>query len=152
MSTEKRRAQWRKYAAKRTKAYRAWIGMRNRCNNPKNHAFRHYGGRGITVCSRWDSYANFLADMGQPSGNLTLDRINNDLGYSPENCRWADRKTQSRNTRTAWLTERRAELIRAICNGGPGCKIDLLAELCGKSRSTIGNALYAKVWSKKEAA
>lgn len=152
MSTPKRKASWRKHAAKRTKSYRAWIGMRGRCNNPNNDAFMYYGGRGISVCASWDSYENFLADMGEPEKHLTLDRIDNDLGYSPHNCRWADRRMQSRNTRAAWLTERRAEIIRAICNDGPGCKIDLIAELCGKSRSTIGNALYSRAWAKKEAA
>jgi hypothetical protein len=89
-----------------TTEYGTWAGMRDRCNNPKNQAFCNYGGRGITVCERWDDYANFLADMGRrPSPSYSIDRINNDAGYSPENCRWATRSEQIRNSRQARYIE-----------------------------------------------
>lgn len=86
--------------------YRVWENMRNRCLSPRNHAYARYGGRGIRVCPQWDSFQRFLGDMGpRPSASHTLDRIDNDLGYGPDNCRWATRVEQQRNKRnTHWLT------------------------------------------------
>lgn len=85
-----------------TPEYRAWQTMRLRCTNPKNAAWPAYGGRGITVCERWlDDPTNFYRDMGpKPSPAHELDRIDNDAGYSPENCRWVLRKINDRNRRS----------------------------------------------------
>lgn len=82
--------------------YRAWQAMHIRCREENKHARRDYFDRGIRVCKSWNEYENFILDMGRtPHSGWTLDRRNNDLGYSPENCRWADKKEQADNRRNA---------------------------------------------------
>ncbi len=85
----------------RTPEYRAWLAMKNRCSSPKSQQWGNYGGRGITVCERWlNSFENFLEDMGpRPGPGYSLDREDNEKGYSPDNCRWATAKTQLNNRR-----------------------------------------------------
>jgi hypothetical protein len=73
--------------------------MLQRCRNPKNPRYKYYGARGITVCERWNNYKNFLADMGRCPVGLTLDRIDNEKGYTPTNCRWTTWKEQNNNNR-----------------------------------------------------
>lgn len=105
----------------RTPEYHIWSAMIQRCANPENKGYERYGKRGIRVCERWLIFENFLADMGpRPTLKLTLERKNNNLGYSPENCEWASRRLQMRNnSRTLVLT----------LNGETMCLTDWVARL-----------------------
>lgn len=93
-----------------TKEYRTWDGMKARCLNPKHQSYHRYGGRGIRVCERWMTFENFYEDMGDAPDGFTLDRIDNDGNYCPENCRWADWDTQYSNRRNSVRVEFRGEL------------------------------------------
>lgn len=98
---EVRKTARKTHGMRKTSLYNIWNGIKIRCTNKNSAAYKDYGGRGITVCDRWlNSFENFFADMGdRPSAQHSIDRINNDLGYSPDNCRWATKGEQSRNTR-----------------------------------------------------
>lgn len=88
-----------------TSIYRCWRNMKDRCTNPNNNSWHRYGGRGITVCERWNYFVNFIEDMGIPATSLQIDRIDNDKGYYKENCRWVSHKQNSRNKAgTVFLT------------------------------------------------
>lgn len=92
--------------------YISWQSMKKRCLNPNYHTFHRYGGRGIKVCERWlckVGFQNFMDDMGKSCG-LTLDRINNDGNYEPENCRWATRAIQSQNSSRPKLLDFNGEI------------------------------------------
>lgn len=78
--------------------YRSWQNMHTRCGNPNSSEYPRYGGRGISICVRWKDFATFLQDMGERPSGTTLDRIDNDGDYEPQNCRWAIKRVQSENT------------------------------------------------------
>jgi hypothetical protein len=86
-----------KHGFTKTRTYKSWRAMREKCLNPKDPSYSYYGERGIGICKEWDSFETFLADIGiRPEGH-SLDRIDNTKGYSKDNCRWASSITQSRN-------------------------------------------------------
>ena len=93
---------------RRTSTARVWINMIQRCTKPNHQAYASYGGRGITVCARWMNFKNFLEDMGVRPDGMSLDRLDNNKGYQPDNCAWRTRKHQARNRR---------DTVRAILNG-----------------------------------
>jgi hypothetical protein len=134
-------------------AYQSWSAMKSRCANPKNKDFKHYGGRGISVCQRWlDSFSAFLEDMGQrPSPKHSIDRINNDGNYEPSNCRWVTQAEQCQNQRkrrkaplrprgergNVKLTDAQvAELKRLRAQGVK------VAELASLNKCTVRNVFY----------
>lgn len=121
--------------------YSTWKEMRQRCGNPKHKRYADYGGRGITVCERWNDFATFFADMGsRPSPEHSLERIDNDGGYSPENCRWATNVEQARNTRANHKVRFRG---KEMC-------LSEACELSGLNHGTVKSRLK-RGWSDEDA-
>ncbi len=87
-----------RHGLSKTKIYKVWVNMIQRCKNPKNTCYYRYGGKGIDVCDEWVKFSKFFADMGRPSdSSYSLDRINNSKGYSKSNCRWVNTSMQNHN-------------------------------------------------------
>lgn len=100
----------RRHNGKGTRTYLIWKHMRGRCGNPKNKAWKNYGGRGIRVCQKWEIFDNFLRDMGDAPPGQTIERDDVNGDYTPQNCKWANRTTQARNKRSNFLVEFRGEI------------------------------------------
>lgn len=99
LSVQVNRSKGKKYFRVFPSEYLSWSAMRQRCSNPQHDAWKDYGGRGIKVCKRWNSFANFLLDMGTRPPGRSIHRIDNNRGYKPSNCCWGTRKQQAQNRR-----------------------------------------------------
>jgi len=122
-----------------TPTYHSWVGMMQRCTNPNSRAYADYGGRGIKVCARWRAFANFLEDMGEKPLGLSLDRLDNDRAYGPNNCRWATAIEQARNKRSS----------RVIEFGGRRLVLSEWAAILGLNQSSLSERI--KRWGLERA-
>lgn len=124
-----------------TRTYKIWGGIIQRCCNKNNNSYSKYGGKGITVCDSWRDYETFLSDMGECPDGASIDRINGNLGYSPDNCRWATTRTQRMNQSRGTITEDLAERIRAErAATGKGPKA--LSEQFGVTVGVVSGVIY----------
>jgi len=124
----------RRHGLSDTPIHRVWSDMKYRCELPTNQAYPRYGGRGITVCERWQTFENFLEDMGDKPPGMSIDRIDNDKGYEPSNCRWATDLEQSRN-RSVCYTPEQDQIIRD--EYAKRTPLDDIAKLIGRPKSSI---------------
>jgi hypothetical protein len=127
--------------------YHSWQMMKNRCCNKRAEDYAYYGGRGIIIDPTWHYFENFLADIGvRPSLKHTLERVNNNLGYSKSNCVWESRQTQARN-RPAYnkLTKPLADQIRQLYAMGTYRQVDL-AEQFGVTQASISQVTRWAIW------
>lgn len=130
-----------RHGMSKSRIFKIWAGIRKRCNNPKMKSYDRYGGRGIKVCPQWDAFIGFYNDMRHGyADHLTLERINPDGDYEPNNCRWATMKEQARNKRNTKLIE---------C-GGEARTAAEWEEITGANRTTIGWRLK-RGWTSREA-
>lgn len=133
------------HGASGTPEHTIWLEMRTRCRDPENERYARHAGRGITVCERWNSFENFLEDMGPRPPGMTIDRKDNDLGYYKENCRWATMATQAQNRSTTKLTE--ANVIDIISALRTGTSKPTLASRFSVSIATIKDIRLNRSWT-----
>lgn len=128
-----------------------WRKMVQRCTDPRNHAYKRYGGRGITVCPEWMTFDGFRmwSKFDDFKPGLEIDRIDNDGGYSPENCRWVTPQENSQNRRNNRLTPDKVNQIRALVKSGVSRAE--AARLTGVSGTTAGLVVAGKTWGNVEA-
>lgn len=128
------------------KTFETWNAMKERCLHITNEKYIKYGGRGIIVCDRWlQSYDNFVEDMGvRPSTHHTLDRIDNNGNYEPNNCRWATSAQQARNRSSTVANEYIAGTAKGLYL--KGVKISQISKLLNVSKSTIKGIVYNRTW------
>jgi hypothetical protein len=129
-----------KHGMSKSRTYAVWASMIQRCTNPKNSDWVHYGGRGIKVVKRWHSFVNFLKDMGEAPPGLEIDRINTNGNYTPKNCRWVTRRENALNKRVR-LEGRNPKT--ALFNLS-GTERALLADAAGVSEAALRHVQYGR--------
>lgn len=130
-----------KHGMRNTITYSSWQRMRNRCGNKNTPDFKYYGARGITVCDRWDDFINFFEDMGECPVGFSIDRIDNNNGYSPENCRWSNHHAQMNNTRMNVFIKFKGETLT----------ISQWATRLGINKSTLSSRISKLGWTNERA-
>jgi hypothetical protein len=129
-----------------TSTYHIWLAMRSRCLTKTSPAYKDYGARGITICKKWNKFENFLKDMGERPAGLSLERKDNNKGYSKENCKWATRLEQAQNTRGVKLTLEKAVEILRMRKGPNKIKIKDICERFGISACTVHSVVNGESW------
>ncbi len=124
------------FSTRHSPVYNAWAQMKNRCSNPNYSGFANYGGRGISVCEEWLSFAEFYKDMGEKPKGMTLERVDVNGGYSKENCKWATPREQSLNRRNT----------RLFTFGGKSMVLTDWAKFLKVKRSTLAQRFYVYKW------
>jgi len=130
--------------------YKTWEGMKQRCLNPNNPRFSSYGARGIGIDSKWFSFAGFLEDMGERPVGLTLNRKDNNKGYSKDNCNWITAGEQQRNTRRSKLTEHQVREILAVRRIWEGSERELARQFALELNvkfETVREVLKGRCWN-----
>jgi hypothetical protein len=121
--------------------------MRKRCTSKQRHDYPRYGGRGISICKRWDSFAAFAADMGpHPGKGWSIERKRNNGNYRRSNCEWATRSTQQRNKRTTKLTAEKVAQIRALW-WNQNVSYAVLVKQFHVAKSYIRKVVHGRAWA-----
>lgn len=129
-----------------TPEYRSWQMMKNRCLNPNAEDYRYYGGRGISLCERWMTYDNFIADMGRkPTLLHTLDRKDVNKNYNKKNCRWATRAIQAQNRNYNRFTMTTARRIRKLYASGHYYQYEIAA-MFETSQAMVSQITRGDAW------
>jgi len=137
-----------KHGMKKTPEYQVWCNLKSRCCNPNDKFYKDYGDRGIQVCNRWlHSFVNFYEDMGdKPFKKATIDRENNNEGYSKDNCRWVTSAMNAQNRSTTKLTMKKAQEIRVAYSKG-NITYKKLGKLFKVSITAIRKVINNQNWS-----
>lgn len=132
-----------------TKIYNIWKAMKKRCNNPNDPSYCNYGGRGIKVCDKWEeSFENFYEDMGDRPEGKSIERIDNNKGYCPENCVWETRRKQNINQR---IRKDNSTGVKGVCKSKIGEYVSYVAYARGEGGKRISKTFSVKKYGEDEA-
>lgn len=126
-----------------TRTHAIWCGMKARCKNPNVKCFKNYGGRGISYCPEWENFEVFLKDMGEAPAGLSLDRIDVNKGYSPDNCKWSTNSEQARNRRVSNNTGEKHIYAREMLEGNITYRI-IVPGMKRETRYTLTEAIMRR--------